>query len=162
MRILQPKLEVLGQPVVIENRPGAGGVVGTGYVTKQAPNGDVLVLSTLSPIGLAPGLPAPMPFDPIRDLTPIAPTCFIPTGLAITQSGVSAHAPQELVALMKAAPGRDQYGSSGSAAQATSPRRPSRSRQGRRRCTCPIAAADRSSPPSRPVRSTTAATSPAC
>jgi tripartite-type tricarboxylate transporter receptor subunit TctC len=114
MRIMQPRLqEVLGQPVVIENRPGAGGVVGTDYVAKQAPNGEVFVLATLSPIGLAPGLPAPMPFDPIRDLTPVAPTCFIPIGLAITQRGVAARTAQEFVALMKAAPGRYQYGSSG-------------------------------------------------
>jgi tripartite-type tricarboxylate transporter receptor subunit TctC len=103
MRIIQPRLqEVLGQPVI-----------GTDHVAKSAPNGEVFVLSTLSPIGLAPGLPAPMPFDPIRDLTPIAPTVFIPIGLAITQRGVSARTAAEFVALMKAAPGRYQYGSSG-------------------------------------------------
>lgn len=114
MRIIQPRLqEVLGQPVVIENRAGAGGVVGTDYVAKQPPNGDVFVLSTLSPIGLAPGLPAPMPFDPIRDLTPVAPTVFVPIGLAITQRGVSARTAEEFVALMKARPGFYQFGSSG-------------------------------------------------
>jgi tripartite-type tricarboxylate transporter receptor subunit TctC len=113
-RILQPKLQdILGQPVVIENRPGAGGVVGTDYVSKLPPNGDVLVQATLSQIGLAPGLPSPMPFDPVRDLTPIAPTCFIPIGLAITQRGVAARTAEEFVALMKAAPGRYQFGSSG-------------------------------------------------
>ena len=113
-RILQPRLqEILGQPVVIENRPGAGGVVGTDFVAKQPPNGEVLVLATLSPIGLAPGLPTPMPFDPLRDLTPIAPTVFVPIGLAITQRGVTARTAEEFVALMKAAPGRYQFGSSG-------------------------------------------------
>jgi tripartite-type tricarboxylate transporter receptor subunit TctC len=113
-RILAPRLqEVLGQPVVVENRPGAGGVVGTDYVAKLPPNGEVLVLTTLSPIGLAPGLPTPMPFDPVRDLTPIAPTVFVPIGLAITQRGVNARTAAEFVELMKAAPGRYQYGSSG-------------------------------------------------
>lgn len=113
-RIIAPRLqEILGQPVVVENRAGAGGVVGTDYVAKSPPTGEVLAISTLSPIGLAPGLPAPMPFDPIRDLTPIAPTVFVPIGLAITQRGVNARTAQEFVELMKAAPGRYQFGSSG-------------------------------------------------
>ena len=113
-RILAPRLqEVLGQPVVIENRPGAGGVVGTDFVAKQPPNGEVFVLATLSPIGLAPGLAAPMPFDPIRDLVPIAPTVFVPIGLAITQRGVAARTAAEFVELMRARPGFYQYGSSG-------------------------------------------------
>ncbi|MGG5809114.1 Bug family tripartite tricarboxylate transporter substrate binding protein [Falsiroseomonas sp. CW058] len=113
-RIIAPRLqEVLGQPVVIENRGGAGGVVGTDYVAKQPPNGDVFVLATLSPIGLAPGLPAPMPFDPIRDLTPVAPTVFVPICMAITTRGVDARTAQDFVRLMRARPGFYQYGSSG-------------------------------------------------
>jgi tripartite-type tricarboxylate transporter receptor subunit TctC len=90
-----------------------GGVVGTDFAAKQPPNGEVFVLATLSPIGLAPGLPAPMPFDPIRDLTPIAPTVFVPIGLAITQRGVNARTAAEFVELMRARPGFYQYGSSG-------------------------------------------------
>jgi tripartite-type tricarboxylate transporter receptor subunit TctC len=114
LRILAPKLsEILGQSVVVENRPGAGGVVGTDYVAKQPPTGDVLVQSTLSPIGLAPGLPAPMPFDPIRDLTPIAPAVFVPIGLAVTTRGLNVRTGQEFVDLIKANPGKYQYGSSG-------------------------------------------------
>lgn len=114
-RILAPRLqEILGQPVVIENRAGAGGVVGTDYVAKLPPNGEVLVLTTLSPIGLAPGLSAPMPFDPVRDLTPIAPTVFVPICLAATQrGGVAPRSAEEFARLLKASPGRYQYGSSG-------------------------------------------------
>lgn len=113
-RILAPRLqEILGQPVVIENRPGAGGVIGTDYVAKQPANGDVLVLTTLSPIGLAPGLPAPMPFDPIRDLTPIAPTVFVPICLGVTTRGINARTAAEFAALLRASPGRFQFGSSG-------------------------------------------------
>ncbi len=113
-RILAPRLqEILGQPVVVENRAGAGGVVGTDYVAKQPPNGEVLVLTTLSPIGLAPGLPAPMPFDPVRDLTPIAPTVFVPICLGITTRGVAARSAAEFAALLRGAPGRYQFGSSG-------------------------------------------------
>jgi tripartite-type tricarboxylate transporter receptor subunit TctC len=113
-RILAPRLqEILGQPVVIENRAGAGGVVGTDYVSKQPPNGEVLVLTTLSPIGLAPGLSAPMPFDPIRDLTPIAPTVFVPICLGVTTRGINARTGTDFAALLRANPGRFQFGSSG-------------------------------------------------
>jgi tripartite-type tricarboxylate transporter receptor subunit TctC len=113
--ILAPRLqEILGQPVVVENRPGAGGVVGSDHVAKQRPDGDVLLLTTLSPLGLAPGLPAPMPFDPIRDLTPIAPTVFVPICLAATQrGGIAPRTGAEFAALLRANPGRFQYGSSG-------------------------------------------------
>ena len=113
-RILAPRLqEILGQPVVVENRAGAGGVVGTDYVAKLPPNGDVLVLTTLSPIGLSPGLPTPMPFDPIRDLTPIAPTVFVPICLGVTTRGIDARTGQDFAALLGANPGRFQFGSSG-------------------------------------------------
>lgn len=113
-RILAPRLqEILGQPVVVENRAGAGGVVGTDYVSKLPPNGEVLVLTTLSPIGLAPGLSAPMPFDPIRDLTPIAPTVFVPICLGVTTKGIEARTGADFAALLRANPGKFQFGSSG-------------------------------------------------
>ncbi|WP_198374324.1 Bug family tripartite tricarboxylate transporter substrate binding protein [Neoroseomonas rubea] len=113
-RLLAPKLaDILGQPVVIENRPGAGGVVGTDYVAKQPPNGEVFVLSTLSPIALARGLPAPVPFDARRDLVAIAPTVFVPIALAITTRNFSPRTAAEFVSALRAAPGRFQYGSSG-------------------------------------------------
>jgi tripartite-type tricarboxylate transporter receptor subunit TctC len=113
-RIIAPRLqEVLGQPVVIENRGGAGGVIGTDFVAKQPPNGDTFVLATLSPIGLAPGLSAPMPFDPIRDLTPVAPTVFVPICLGVTTRGVDARTAQDFAQLMRSRPGFFQFGSSG-------------------------------------------------
>lgn len=113
-RLLAPKMaEILGQPVVLENRPGAGGVVGTDFVAKQPPNGEVFVLSTLSPIGLARGLPAPVPFDARRDLVAIAPTVFVPIALAATTRNFAPRTAREFVDAMKAAPGRYQYGSSG-------------------------------------------------
>jgi tripartite-type tricarboxylate transporter receptor subunit TctC len=71
------------------------------------------VLTTLSPIGLAPGLSAPMPFDPIRDLTPIAPTVFIPICIGVTRAGVNARNASEFAELLRANPGRFQFGSSG-------------------------------------------------
>lgn len=113
-RLIAPRLaDALGQPIVIENRPGAGGVVGTDYVAKLPPDGGAFVLSTLSPIGLAPGLPAPMPFDPLRDLVPIAPTAFVPIAMATTRRGLNVANAQEFVAALRARPDGYQYGSSG-------------------------------------------------
>jgi len=113
-RLIAPRLsEILGQPVVIENRPGAGGVVGTDYVAKLPPAGDTFVLSTLSPIALARGLPAPVPFDARRDLVAIAPTVFVPIAMAITTRNFAPRTAAEFVAALRAAPGRHQYGSSG-------------------------------------------------
>jgi tripartite-type tricarboxylate transporter receptor subunit TctC len=113
-RLLAPRLaDILGQPVVIENRPGAGGVVGTDFVAKQPPNGEVFVLSTLSPIALARGLPAPVPFDARRDLVAIAPTVFVPIAMAITTRNFAPRTAQDFLAALRANPGRYQYGSSG-------------------------------------------------
>lgn len=105
--------EILGQPLVVENRPGAGGVVGVDFVAKQPPSGDVLGMATLSQIGLAPGLPQPMPFDPVKDLTPIAPTVFVPVGLAVTRKGLAVETAQALITLLRNNPGKYQYGSAG-------------------------------------------------
>src|SRR5919112_420112 len=83
MRLLAPKLgEILGQPIVIENRPGGGSTVGTDFVAKSAPDGYSFVLATLSSTGIAASLYANLPYDPVKDLAAIAPTVFIPIALA--------------------------------------------------------------------------------
>ena len=113
-RLWAPKAsEILGQPIVIENRAGAGGVIGVDYVSKQPPNGDVLGMATLSQIGLAPGLPQPMPFDPVKDLTPIAPSVFVPVGLGATRRGFAVESAQEFIRLLRNNPGKYRYGSAG-------------------------------------------------
>jgi tripartite-type tricarboxylate transporter receptor subunit TctC len=114
MRMLAPKLgEVLGQPIVIENRPGAGSTVGTDSVAKSAPDGYSFVLATLSSTGIAKGLYRNLPYDPVRDLTAVAPTVFIPISFGITQRGWDVKTYQDLVATLKAKPGGYSYGSSG-------------------------------------------------
>src|SRR6478672_8149083 len=73
MRLLAPKLgELLGQPIVIENRPGGGSTVGTDYVAKSTPDGYTFVLATLSSTGIAASLYASLPYDPAKDLTAVA------------------------------------------------------------------------------------------
>ncbi|WP_439595123.1 Bug family tripartite tricarboxylate transporter substrate binding protein [Falsiroseomonas sp.] len=112
-RVLAPKLsEILGQPVVIENRPGAGGTLGADVVAKAPPNGETFLLATVSNMALAIGLYSRLPYDPLKDFASIAPTVFIPIGMAISSKlGVSTA--QEFIALLKANPGKYSYGSAG-------------------------------------------------
>jgi len=114
MRLLGPKLaDLLGQAVVIENRPGAGSTTGTAYVARSAPDGYTLVLATLSSTGVAKGLYAHLPYDPVRDLTAIAPTNFVPICHSVTRQGLEVRDAAEWIATLKANPGKFSYGSSG-------------------------------------------------
>jgi tripartite-type tricarboxylate transporter receptor subunit TctC len=114
MRLLAPKLaEVLGQPVVVENRPGAGSTVGTDFVAKATPDGTTFVLATLSSTGIAATLYPNLPYDPVKDLTAVAPTVFIPTSLAITARGWNVRSLGEFVTALKSRPNGYSYSSSG-------------------------------------------------
>ncbi|MGG5819794.1 Bug family tripartite tricarboxylate transporter substrate binding protein [Falsiroseomonas sp. HW251] len=113
-RLIAPKLsEILGQPVVIENRVGAGGTVGADYVAKSPPNGEVFLLATVSNMALAiPLYGSRLPYDPVKDLVGVAPTVFIPIGM-IASSKLGVTNAQEFIALLRANPGRYSYGSAG-------------------------------------------------
>jgi tripartite-type tricarboxylate transporter receptor subunit TctC len=114
MRLLAPKLaELLGQTVVVENRPGAGSTTGTAYVAKSPPDGYTLVFATLSSTGIAKGLYAHLPYDPVRDLTAITPTNFIPICHSVTRHGLAVRDTADWIATLKANPGKFSYGSSG-------------------------------------------------
>lgn len=114
MRLLAPKLgEALGQNVIVENRPGAGSTLGTDFVAKSAPDGYTFGLATLSSTGIAATLYPNLPYDPVRDLTAVAPTVFIPTSLAITTRGWDVGSLDTFLAALKARPGAYSYGSSG-------------------------------------------------
>lgn len=104
--------ENLGVSVVIDNRPGAGGVIGTEIVTKSPPDGYTLMLGTPAPITVAPSLLKKMPYDPLRDLTPITLVSIVPAVVAVHPS-VPAKSIKELVALAKTKPGQMTYSSSG-------------------------------------------------
>jgi tripartite-type tricarboxylate transporter receptor subunit TctC len=114
MRVIAPKLsEILGQPVVVENRVGSGGVLGTNAVARSAPDGYTLVCAALSAVALAVHLYRNLPYDPLRDLTAIAPTVFVPLALAATTRGWNVRNAQELIAELKARPGQYHYASNG-------------------------------------------------
>jgi tripartite-type tricarboxylate transporter receptor subunit TctC len=112
-RLLAQRLsEILGQPVVVENRPGAGGTLGADFVAKSPPNGDTFLLATVSNMALAIGLYSRLPYDPVRDLQGVAPTVYIPIGMAASTRLGAANA-AEFIALLRANPGRYSFGSAG-------------------------------------------------
>jgi tripartite-type tricarboxylate transporter receptor subunit TctC len=114
MRVIAPKLsEILDQPVVVENRVGSGGTVGTNYVARSAPDGYTLVCAALSAVGLAVHLYGNLPYDPLRDLTAIAPTVYVPLALAVTTRGWNVRTAQDLIAALKADPGKYHFASNG-------------------------------------------------
>ena len=110
--VAQKMTELIGQTVVVENRAGAGGMVGTGSVAKSEPDGYTIVLSSLSAYAIGPRMVKAPLYDPIRDFTPIAAVALAPTVLTIN-AALPFQSVRELIAYAKANPGRLNYGSSG-------------------------------------------------
>jgi len=112
-RIIGQKLdEALGQQVVVENRAGAGGNIGVEFVAKSAPDGYTLIFGHIGTFGFGPSLYKKLPYDPVRDFTPIALFAMVPNMLVVHPS-LPARSVKELIALAKARPGQMNYGSSG-------------------------------------------------
>jgi len=103
----------IGQPVVAENRPGAGGQIATDHVAKSAPDGHTMLIVTVGH-AVNPSLYAKLPYDTLTDLVPVARVADLPSVLVVNPE-VPAKSVQELVALMKAKPGVVTYASSGNA-----------------------------------------------
>ncbi len=103
--------KALGQPVVIENQPGAGGVVGAQSLIKAAPDGQTLGLVSNNHV-IYPSVIKNLPFDPVGDITPIVTVANSPMVL-IVNSKLPVNNLQEFVALLKAHPGRYNFASSG-------------------------------------------------
>lgn len=105
-----------GQPVVIENRPGAGGNIGADAVAKAAPDGYTLVMGALSTHAVNPHLFAKMPYDALKDFAPVTLVAVTPNVLVLNPA-VPASNVRELIALAKASPGKLSFasGSNGSA-----------------------------------------------
>ncbi|MBB5692279.1 Bug family tripartite tricarboxylate transporter substrate binding protein [Muricoccus pecuniae] len=112
-RVMQPKLTaLLGQPVVIDNRPGAGGNLATEIVVRSPPDGSTFLMGTIGALAINPSLYASLPFDPQADLTPVAMS-----GNVLNVLVVPADRPwrsvAELIAAAKKSPETITYGSSG-------------------------------------------------
>jgi len=107
-----PLAQRLGQPVVVENRAGAGGNVGSDACAKAPPDGYTLCVGTISSHAINNAVYARMPYDNLRDFAPIALISLQPNALFVPASS-PANSVAELVALMRAQPGRFNYASSG-------------------------------------------------
>jgi tripartite-type tricarboxylate transporter receptor subunit TctC len=104
--------EALGQQMVVENRGGAGGIVGTTEVVRAAPDGYVLLVADVGQIAINPHLFAKLPYDPLKDLVGVSLMGTSALYL-VAHSSVPANNMAELIALIKAQPGKLSYGSSG-------------------------------------------------
>lgn len=108
-RVVAEKLApVLGQPVTVENKPGAGAVVGTELVVKAAPDGYTLLMAASGPIVFNPALMAKLSYNPITDLTPISLVGSFPMILAVNEAS-PAKTLTELVNISKANPSKFNY-----------------------------------------------------
>ena len=100
------------QPVVVENRPGASGIVGSDTVAKAPADGHTLLLGSITLV-ILPSLIDKMPFDPLRDFTPIAMVAYGPL-LVVVHPSLPVRSVAELIAHAKANPGKLSYGTAGS------------------------------------------------
>ena len=112
-RLMAPKMaEGLGQQVVVENRGGAGGAIGTEHVAKSAPDGYTIVMGTIGGLAVARSLNPKLGYDTLRDLAPITQSVSV-TSILVTHPSVPAKNVKELLALAKKGSGKLNYASSG-------------------------------------------------
>jgi tripartite-type tricarboxylate transporter receptor subunit TctC len=105
--------ERIGQPVIVENKPGAGGTVGSDYVAKAAPDGYTLLLGTVSTHAAAVSLYDKLPYDPQRDFVGITEIATIPNLVVVNPDKVHASTLAELIQIAKKQPGALSYASNG-------------------------------------------------
>lgn len=115
-RVIAPKLsEALGQTVVVENRGGAGGLIGVDMGAKASPDGYTFVIGTIGNIAIAPHLQTKMPYDPQKDLVPISQLANA-LNVMVVHPSVKATTVKEFIALAKKEGNKISFGSSGSGA----------------------------------------------
>ena len=110
--LAEPLSKALGQPVIVENRPGAGGNIAAEAVAKSPPDGHTLLMGTNGPLAVSPALYRNLPYDPQKDLAPVTLVGTSPNLIAVNPSlGVTTL--RELVARAKAEPGKLNFSSVG-------------------------------------------------
>ena len=102
----------IGQPVVIDNRPGAGGIIGTEHVAKSAPDGYTLLQGSVAQFATFPTMYAKLPYDPVKDFVPITLLQTITTTMVVTPS-LPVKTVKDLVALARQRPGELNFTASG-------------------------------------------------
>lgn len=109
--LAEPLGKRLGQPVIVENKPGAGTMIASEHVAKAVPDGHTLLLAASS-LGIAPSLYSKVNYDPVKDFTPVSLVASVVHVLSVHPS-VPAKNVSELIAWVKANPGKANYGSVG-------------------------------------------------
>src|SRR5687767_9864824 len=109
-RVVAERLQAaLGQPFVIDNRPGAGGAIGTDAVAKAAPDGYTLLAASSGPVSIMPNLQK-TPYEPLKDLAGVSLICMTPFAL-VTHPSFPAGNARDFIALVKADPGKYTFAS---------------------------------------------------
>ena len=108
--------DILGQQVVVDNRPGAGGIVGMEIAARAVPDGYTMLGTATATQVIAPLLQKKLTFDPFKDLVPVSLLAMTQNVLVVHPS-VAAKSPKDLIALLKAAPGRLNMASAGAGSQ---------------------------------------------
>ena len=112
-RILAKRVgDSIGQTIVIENRGGAGSIIGTELVSKSNPDGYTLLLGQSGPISINPAIYEKLPYDPLKDFTPVCMTTAYPY-IMVVNPGLGVTTLQEFVALARSRPGELNYGTTG-------------------------------------------------
>jgi len=110
--VSQQLSERFKQQFVVDNKPGAGGNIGTEMVVRSAPDGYTLIVNSVGPIAVNPTLYKNLPYNPLSDLVPVVQIAEVPNVLVVHPS-ISAKTVDELIAYAKANPGKLNYGSTG-------------------------------------------------
>ncbi len=112
-RILAPHMQqTLGQPVVVDNRPGAGGVTGVDVIAKAPPDGYIFGIGSAGALAISPNFGRGTPYDPVRDLAPLTLGVLVPEPMVVP-SASPYRSLQDLIAGAKARPGALNFGSTG-------------------------------------------------
>lgn len=116
-RMLADKMkDGLGQPIIVENKPGAGGNIGADAAAKSAPDGYTMVMGAVATHAINPSLFPKMPYDPVRDFAPVSLVASVPNVLVLNPSVATEHGisnVKDLIAYAKAHPGKLNYASGG-------------------------------------------------
>ena len=113
----QKMSETFGQPVVIENRPGANGNIGTDVAAKATPDGHTLLMVTAGTHGINPSLYRKLPWDAVKDFAPVSLVAMVPN-IFVVNNSVPAKSIKEFIAYLKANPNKFNYGSPGNGSTA--------------------------------------------
>jgi tripartite-type tricarboxylate transporter receptor subunit TctC len=117
-QIGQEMAKILGKPVIVENKAGAGGNIGTDFVAKAKPDGYTLLMASVGPLAINPSLFAKMPYDNLKDFSPVSLVVHVPNMLVVNPSTIGSKTFGEFVDLLKANPGKYFFASTGTGTSA--------------------------------------------